>query len=61
MAKQYPKETCEEVLHEAREGQRVSEVAKAYGINGKRCASDFCKKSLVVAGRAQSWHSQVAP
>jgi hypothetical protein len=27
----------------------------------KPCASDFWKKSLVMAGRAQSWRSQVAP
>jgi transposase-like protein len=33
MAKRYPKETKEEVLKKIREGQRVSEVAKAYGIN----------------------------
>lgn len=33
MAKRYPKETKEEVLTKIREGQRVSEVAKAYGIN----------------------------
>jgi len=33
MAKRYPKETKDEVLEKIREGQRVSEVAKAYGIN----------------------------
>lgn len=33
MAKRNPKETKEEVLKKIREGQRVSEVAKAYGIN----------------------------
>jgi transposase-like protein len=33
MAKRYPKETKEEVLKKIREGQRVSDVAKAYGIN----------------------------
>jgi len=33
MAKRYPKETNEEVLRKIREGQRVSEVARAYGIN----------------------------
>jgi transposase-like protein len=33
MAKRYPKEIKEEVLKKIREGQRVSEVAKAHGIN----------------------------
>lgn len=33
MAKRYPKETKEEVLRKIRGGQRVSEVARAYGIN----------------------------
>ena len=33
MAKRYPREIKEEVLKKIREGQRVSEVAKAHGIN----------------------------
>jgi transposase-like protein len=33
MAKRYPRETKEDVLKKIREGQRVSEVAKAHGIN----------------------------
>ncbi len=33
MPKRYPKETKEEVLKKIREGQKVSDVAKAYGIN----------------------------
>jgi len=33
MGKRYAKEVKEEVLRKIREGQRVSEVAKAYGIN----------------------------
>jgi hypothetical protein len=34
-----------------------------YGLEiiNKPCASDFWKKSLAIAGRAQSWCSQVAP
>ena len=33
IAKRYPREIKEEVLKKIREGQRVSEVAKAHGIN----------------------------
>ena len=33
MGKRYAKEVKEEVLRKIREGQRVSDVAKAYGIN----------------------------
>ena len=33
MAKRYPKETKEEVLKKIREGQKVTDVAKAYGIS----------------------------
>ena len=33
MGKRYAKEVKEEVLRKIREGQRVSEVARSYGIN----------------------------
>jgi len=33
MANRYPKETKEEVLKKIREGQRVSDVVRTYGIN----------------------------
>lgn len=33
MAKRYPKETKEAVLKKIRDGQRISEVSKLFGIN----------------------------